>query len=183
MRTMRRLLPVVIVLVIVVALVLVFTSRPSLEDARNEVDTNWDVAAPKLNERFVLLTSATQAVLNTPGPTGEIAKDVDEALKRWVRAEEAKDRDAAIDTANDLDGLGRRLVTVVRSSPRLSADANVTGPIDAYANAAAAPPAELAAFAEAVRAYEQERQGPVRGVVADVFGYEAVPTLAVPPSA
>jgi hypothetical protein len=185
MRTMRRLLPVVIVLAIVVALVLVLTSRPSLQDARDDVDTTWDVAAPRLNERFVLLTGATQAVLNTPGPTGAIAKDVDAALKRWVETQEANDRDAAIDTANDLDGLGRRLVNVVRSSPRLSADPNVTGPVDAYATAAAnaAPPAELAAFADAVRAYEQERQGPVRGVVADVFGYEAVPTLAVTPAA
>jgi hypothetical protein len=55
----------------------------------------------------------------------------------------------------------------------------VKGPSDAFA--AAALPAELTAFTEAVQAYEDERQGPVRSVVADVFGYDAVPTVAVPP--
>jgi hypothetical protein len=181
MRIVRRALPVVIVLLIVVALVLVLTSRPSLEQARDDVDATWDAATPKLSERFVVLAAANQPVVNTPGPAGQVAKDVDAGLQRWVRTQEDDDRDAAIDTANELEGLGRRLVNVVRSSPRLSTDPNITGPIDAYANAG--PPPELTTFARAVRAYEEERQGPVRSAVADVLGYDGVPTLAVPPSA
>jgi hypothetical protein len=181
MRIVRRVVPIVVVVVIVVALVLVLTSRPSLEKARKDVNTTWDAAAPTLNERFLALAAANQKVLGTPGPAGEIAKDVDTALRAWVRTQQNNNRDAAIETANELDGLGRRLVNVVRASPRLSADQNVTGPIDTYANAG--PPAELGAFARAVRAYQKERQGPVRGAVADALGYDSVPTLAVPPSA
>jgi hypothetical protein len=106
------------------------------------------------------------------------------ALHRWLARGRYNDRDAGIEAANDLDGLGRRLVLTVRASARLSADPAVTGPLDAYASAvSAAPPEQLAAYADAVRAYEKERRGPFRGMVADVLGYDAVPTLAVPPSA
>ena len=87
----------------------------------------------------------------------------------------------SIAVANELEGLGRRLVVVVHASPRVSADPKVTGPVDAYANAA--QPAELTAFAAAAKTYADEREGPVHGLVAQMFGYDAVPSVAVPPPA
>jgi hypothetical protein len=181
MRVVRWGVPLVLLSLLVAGIALVMTSRPDLEDARNDVDTSWDDATTALDDRFTLLATANSTVLNGPGPAGEIAKDVDEALRRWLSSRRDDDRDAGIDAANDLDGLGRRLVLTVRASPRLSADPAVTGPLDQFANAE--PPEQLAAFADAVRAYEEERRGPFRGLVADVLGYDAVPTLAVPPSA
>jgi hypothetical protein len=181
MRMMRRIVPIVLVLLVVVAGVIVLTSRPGLEDARKDVDTTWDAAAPKINQRLVLLAAADQPLVSTPGPVGDIAKEVDAELKTWVRTQQSNDRDAAIESANALEGLGRRLVAVVRASPRVSADPNVTAKVDAFANTP--EPAELAAFARAVRAYEDERRGPIRGLVAGALGYDQVPTLSVPASA
>jgi hypothetical protein len=181
MRMVRLIVPIVLVLLVVVAGVIVLTSRPGLEDARKGVDATWDAAAPRINERLTVLAAANQPLVSTPGPVGEVAKEVDAELKTWVRAQQSNDRDAAIESANQLEGLGRRLVAVVRASPRVSADPNITARIDAFANTP--EPAEIDAFARAVRAYEDERRGPIRGIVAGALGYDEVPTLAVPASA
>jgi hypothetical protein len=181
MRVLRRLVPIILVVALVVALLLVFTARPDIRDARTNVNTSWDAAAPALDTRFGLLATANNTVKGTPGPVGEVAKEVDASLQDWLKARASKNRDRSIAVANELEGLGRRLVLVVRASPRVSVDPKVTGPVDAYANAA--QPAELGAFATAAKAYADEREGPVHALVAQMFGYDAVPSVAVPPPA
>ena len=84
----------------------------------------------------------------------------------------------AIDVANELEGMGRRLVRRREARPPVGRS-DVTGPIDAYAQAPRARPSSPR-FADAARAYAEERKGRVDGLVADVFGYDAVPTIAVP---
>ena len=179
MRVLRRLVPIILVVALVVALLLVFTARPDIRDARTNVNSSWDAAAPALDTRFGLLATANNTVKGTPGPVGLVSKDVSASLQDWLEARASKNRDRSIAVANELEGLGRRLVLVVRASPRVSADPKVTGPVDSYANAA--PPAELTAFANAAKAYADEREGPVHGLVAQMFGYDAVPSVAVPP--
>jgi hypothetical protein len=179
MRVLRRVALLGVVLLVVVLLVLVLTSRPDLEDAKQAVDTTWSATLEPLDARYALLGQANAPLRDRPGPAGQLAQEVDRGLEDWVDAREAENRAAAISAANELEGLGRRLVTLVNASPTLSADPATKGPSDAFA--AAALPAELTTFTEAVQAYEDERRGPVRGVVAEVFGYDSMSTVAVPP--
>ena len=158
MRVLRRLVPIILVVALVVALLLVFTARPDIRDARTKVNTSWDAAAPALDTRFGLLATANNTVRDTPGPVGEVSKEVDASLQDWLKARASKNRDRSIEVANELEGLGRRLVLVVHASPRVSADPKVTGPVDAYANAA--QPAELSAFAAAAARVRRRAGGP-----------------------
>ena len=160
---------------------LVFTTRPDIEDARDQLESSWDSAAPALDTRFQVLAMVNNSVAETPGPVGEISNEVSDMLEEWLEARADGSRDDAIRLANELEGVGRRLVLAVKASPRLSADPNVTGPIDAYAGSP--QPGELAAFADAARAYAKERKGALNGLVSDMFGYDEVPTIAVPTSA
>jgi len=181
MHVVRRVLPIVLIIVVVAAALVVFTRRPDLEDARKAVDTSWDGAAPALDQRFSLLAAANNSVKGTPGPVGQVAADVDDSPKDWIGARRGSDRDQQIRIANELEGVGRRLVLVVRASPRVSADKDVTAKVDAYAQAA--EPAALTRFVTAARAYADEREGAVGGIVAEMFGYDPVPTVATPRSA
>jgi hypothetical protein len=178
MRLLRRGVLLAVLLLLVGALAFFFTTRPGLEDARDDVDRTWNAALAPLDARYTLLSQANAPLQNRPGPAGQLSADVTEELRRWVDAREGKDRAAAVAAANDLEGLGRRVVVLVSSSQALSADPAVKGPVDAYAKAAL--PAELAAYGRAVQKYEDERKGPVRSVVADLFGYDSVPSVAVP---
>ena len=179
MRVLRRVVLLLIVLAIVAVAALVLTTRPDLEDADKQVDTTWTATLEPLDARYTLLGQANATLSPRPGPAGALAKDVDAGLQRWVKAREDDNRADAIAAANELEGLGRRVVVLVTNSPTLAGDPAVKGPTDAFATAAL--PAELTAFTNAVQAYQDERQGPVKGVVADVFGFDAMPTVAIPP--
>jgi hypothetical protein len=177
MRAVRRWVPLVLLFLIAGLVALVLTSRPDLEDARKEVDRRWDAVTAPLDERYTLLAAANGAVGARPGPPGEISADVSQALENWVDARRDGDRDRAISAANDLEGLGRRFVLVVGASRSLTADPAVMEAVNAFASSPS--PAELAAFRDAVRAYENERDGPARTIVAGMFGYDAVPAVVV----
>jgi hypothetical protein len=72
-------------------------------------------------------------------------------------------------------------VLVVQHSRRLSANPDVMNAVNVFARSA--EPAEVTRFSEAVQSYSDERQGPVGGVVAQMFGYGPVPNIASAPSA
>ncbi|MGH8977097.1 MAG: hypothetical protein ACRDV7_03400 [Acidimicrobiia bacterium] len=177
MRVLRRLVLLGVVLAVIALLVLVLTSRPDLEDAKKSVDTTWTATVEPLDARYALLAQATEPLRGRPGPAGALAEEVDAGLQNWIEARESENRADAIAAANELEGLGRRVVVLVNTSPTLAADPAAKAPSDAFAGAGL--PGELTAFAEAVQAYEEARQGPVRSVVADVFGYDSMSTVAV----
>jgi hypothetical protein len=178
MRVVRRLLPLALLLVVIVAIAFVLTSRPRLEDARDEVEQRWDALVEPLDARYELLDGVTAAIGGAPGPSATLAGDVNAALERWnaLRADDSGVEDA-VDTANRLEALGRRLDATVRASARLSAIPEVMTALDAYAGAEI--PGEVAAFTTAVRDYAEERSGSARGLMADLFGYDAVPALDI----
>ena len=181
MRVLRQLLPFLVVLLIVGALALVLSSRPQLEDARDEVDARWRAVAAPLSARYELLAAASTAARANTGPAGAVAAEVDTALAAWAEARDGEVA-GAVDAANDLEGLGRRLVAAVAASPALAGDPAVQAAIAGFATAA--PPEPATPFVTAVRAYEDERDGPLRGVVAEALGYDAIPVLvmAAPPA-
>jgi hypothetical protein len=179
MRLLRRGVLLVLVLALVGALAFFFTTRPGLEDARDDVDATWSAALAPLDARYTLLGEANAPLRNRPGPAGQLATEVDEGVARWLEAREGEDRAATVAAANELEGLGRRIVVLVHASTTLAADPAVKGPVDAYAGAALPP--ELIEYSDAVLKYEDERKGPVRSVVADLFGYDSVTVIATPP--
>lgn len=179
MRVLRRVLLLVLVLLVVAAIALVIGARPDLEDARDEVDARWDALAQPLDERYARLEAAVAAARGTPGSSAELVEELETAIGRWYAA---RDDDAAVAdqvaAANDLEGLARRFGAVAAASPRLSADPEVTAALAAYRDAPV--PEGAPAFTEAVRHYEDERDGPLRAVVATVLGYDEIPALALP---
>jgi hypothetical protein len=179
MRVVRRVVPLAVLVVVVAAVALVLAVRPDLDDAREEARRRWDALESPLDDRYAALGAVTARVRDAGGPAADIASDVDDELRRWqaLRRADAPADDAVV-AANELEALTRRLTTAVRASPRLSADAELVAALDLFA--AGVPPEPVRAFDDAVRAYAQERSGTLRGLVADVFGYDAVPALDVP---
>lgn len=181
MRALRRVLVLLFVLLAVAASVVVLVTRPDLEAARDEVDRRWEAIAPALDERYVRLAAAADAARGTPGPAAALVEELDAALGAWRSARDGGGLTAQVGAANDLEGLARRFDAVAAASPRLSADAEVGAALGAFRDAA--PPEGTAAFDDAVRAYQAERDGPVQGLVAAVLGHGEIPELALPAAA
>ena len=103
-------------------------------------------------------------------------------LDRWGELRRAKDGDADADaeaqTADQLEGLATRLQAVVSSSDRLRGSDALTQAIAAFQGTVPPPPA-VTTYNRAVRDYEDERNGLLRGPVASVFGYDSRPQLAL----
>lgn len=177
MRVLRRVLLLVLVGLVVAAIALVLDARPELEDARDEVDARWDAIARPLEERYARIEAAVAAARGTPGPSAELVEELETAIGRWNAARDDAAVADQVAAANDLEGLARRFAGVAAASPRLSADPEVTAALAAHRDAPA--PDGAAAFTEAVRRYENERDGPLRAVVATVLGYDEIPALAL----
>ncbi len=63
----------------------------------------------------------------------------------------------------------------MHATPRLANDPNVTGALDAFVSAPVPEP--LPRFDDAVHAYQDERDGPVRRPIAAVLAYDEIPNL------
>ncbi|MDZ4826203.1 MAG: hypothetical protein SGJ13_07025 [Actinomycetota bacterium] len=175
---LRRLLPLALLLLFVAALAIVLSARQQLEAADDEVQTRWDDLLPVLDARYDLLAALTATISTTSGPTAELAGDVDDALDQWDRRR-ADDASVAelVASANRLEGLARRLGVTVRASEQLAANAEVMAALAAYE--ASSSPDALPAFLAADRDYAAERAGAIRSLVADVLGYDPIPTLVL----
>ncbi|MGQ0823575.1 MAG: hypothetical protein ACT4OX_00855 [Actinomycetota bacterium] len=185
MRIVRRAVPIVLLALVVGVVAIVLTSRPDLEHARDDVEDRWDAVAPLLDERYALLASATEAVQSTPGPVGELAGAVVEALEEWDATRAGGSVGGQVEVANRLEARSRRLTAAATASPRLAGNTEIAAAFEAAAAAAAAaagPGEAVAAFNAAVRHYEDERRGPLRETIADLFGYDPVPALDLDPS-
>ena len=86
MRLLRRLVLIVLVGALGIAALLVFTTRPDIEDARDQLESSWDSAAPALDARFQVLAMVNNSVAETPGPVGEISNEVSDTLEGWLEA-------------------------------------------------------------------------------------------------
>ena len=83
---------------------------------------------------------------------------------------------AIAQAADQLEGLGTRLQAVVSSSDRLRGSDALTQAIAAFQGTVPSPPA-VTTYNRAVRDYENERNGLLRGPVASLFGYDSRPQL------
>jgi hypothetical protein len=173
LRVIRFLLPFVLVLAIVGVLVLVFTARPDLQSSSNDVSRAWSSLEPSLDQRYVLLAAANDAVRTIPGPVRELVGEVDAGLARWRTLRQTDGSvSSKVKAANTLEALGRRLAAAGRASARVQGNAKAKGSVDAYA-AAPAPPAAKS-FNDAVRDYSRERSGGARPPLAAMLGYDEI---------
>jgi len=181
-RRVRRLAVVVLVLLVIGAIALVFTTRPKLEDRRDDVDRAWTPLRAPLGERYARLAEANAQLAAAGGGERDVARALGLRLGRWGELRRARDGDADADaeaqTADQLEGLATRLQAVVSSSDRLRASDPLNQTIAAFQGTVPPPPA-VAAYNRTVRDYEDERNGLLRSPIASLFGYDSRPQLVL----
>jgi hypothetical protein len=177
-RRVRRLAVVVLVLLVVGVIALVLTTRPKLEDRRDDVDRAWTPLRGPLGERYARLGEVNAQLAAAGGGERDVARALGLRLGRWgeLQRDRDGDADAEVQTADQLEGLATRLQAVVSSSDRLRASDPLNQAIAAFQGTVPPPPA-VTAYNSAVRNYEDERDGLLRSPVANLFGYDSRPQL------
>jgi hypothetical protein len=179
---MRRrtlwILAIVLVLLVGAAVALVLTQKPSLDDARDAVDTRWDAVRPALEARYEKLDAARASFVEAAGGERTAAAELRRDLSAWRRALEDGDAGDQVRASNRLEADGTRLQANVLGSPRLNQSQPLLDALAAY-NASAPDPALVRAYNRSVRDYEDTRTGSLEEPVARVFGFGARPVLVV----
>src|SRR4051794_12289156 len=106
-RWVRRALIVIALVLLVGGGILVLTSRPALQNARDDVDARWRALRPGLEQRYTLLAQANAATKTAGGPERALVNDIERSLVVW-RTDKTKSVDTQVDDANELEALGRR---------------------------------------------------------------------------
>jgi hypothetical protein len=181
-RRVLRLAVVVVLVLIAGAVALVLTSRPQLDDRRDEVDRAWMPLRAPLTLRYERL-AAVEGESTTAGAGDRgVTRELGAALARWNRLRAVGDGDADAEaeaaSANQLEGLAARLRAVVLSSDRLKGVDPLNQAIGAF-QGSAPPPSEIQAYNDAVQEYEDTRTSFVRRPIADLFGYDSRPQLTL----
>ena len=126
------------------AVVAVLNTKPDLEDARDRVDARWLVVRPSLVDRYGKLAAVELALAATGGPDRAVTKDLKDALDRWNRLAKAGrtevDPGEEAATANELEGLARRVRANVEASPKLKGDATLAAALAEFDTAVPRPP-------------------------------------------
>jgi len=179
LRALRVLLPLAIVLAVVALAVSVFTARPDIQRARRNVDRAWTPLSAQLTTRYELLEATDKQLLFFGGPVHQLASQVSTSLATWKHDAPTNDVSAKVRAANELESLGRRLVTTALVTPQVKSNQAVMNAIDLYAgdqSFASAP-----SFNEAVRSYRKQRSGPIRSLVAAVLSDDDIPGFSPAP--
>lgn len=160
------------VVLVAIALVVV-TGRSQLVDQRNDVDAAWNDLREPLTARYLSLGEIA-ALAEEVGGARTVITNTQDALEEWTQTgatgTAARDPEREVRLANELEGLGARLATNVRESPRLNASADLIAAVDAYPTTL--PPAELIdAYDRAVRTYDEDRNALRYRATASLFGF------------
>jgi hypothetical protein len=183
-RRVRRIAVVVVVLVVIGAIAVVLTTRPKLDDRRNDVDRAWTPLRGPLGERYARLGEANAQLAAAGGGERDVARALGLRLGRWGALRRAGDGDADADaeaqTADQLEGLATRLQAVVSTSDRLRASEPLNQAIAAFQGTGNEQLlAAIRAYNNAAEQYEDERNGLLRSSVASLFGYDSRPQLVL----
>jgi hypothetical protein len=180
----RALLVVVVVLIVGGLLAVVFTSRPALEDARDDTESAWAPIVQPLAARYAQLATLVdqlETVVASTGVQNESIPELRSALARWNEVAGGDDAEAQVEAANAVEAQVGQVRTVVLSSASLGQVATIRQALAAFD--AAVPPADVVgAYNEAVREYQRTREEALRRPVASLLGYEAVPTFEPSPA-
>jgi hypothetical protein len=173
-RRVRRLAVVAFLLLIAGAVALVLTTRPQLEDHRDDVDRAWSPLRAPLAARYNQLAAVNEQMAAAGAAERAVTRELETTLTRWARLRRAGDADAEAEavTANRLEGLAARLNAVVLSSDRLRGVEPLNQAIAAFQGAGAPLPA-IKTYNDAVQEYEDSRGSLLRRPAADLFGFES----------
>jgi len=160
----------------------VLTTRPQLDDGRDDVDRAWTPVRAPLTARYERLAAVHAEATSAGAGDRGVTRQLGLTLARWDRLRRAGDADADAEaeatTANQLEGLAARLRAVVLSSDRLRGVDPVNQALAAFQGTAPEPRTRQA-YNDAVQDYEDTRTSFVRRPVADLFGYDPRPQLLV----
>jgi hypothetical protein len=176
LRWLRIFVPLLLVAVLVAGVVLVFSSRSDLKDARGRVDAAWEPLHTQLDSRYdVLHTAFTYDPIKTvPGPFHSIVRQAANSYQHWRDLESHNGSvGAEVQAANDLEAAARRLVYAAHQAPRLKGNQAALDKVDAY-NAQRIP-STAGDFEIQVARFEKVRSRPVNQLAARVLGYDAIP--------
>ena len=179
-----RWLMVIAVLVVVLGAIVavVVTVQPALSDDRDRVDAQYRAVRPSLVTRYQALDGVAAALIAAGAGDRAATKDLQAALGRWStlarRPVEQAEAGPEATAANELEALARRVRANIAASPKLQGVPPVTAAMGAFDQAVVSPPV-LDAYNQAVRAYENERDGTVNRLVAKVLGFDSRPQLVI----
>jgi len=176
LRWLRIFVPLLLVAVLVAAVVLVFSSRSDLSDARGRVDSQWVTLRRQLDSRYDVLHTAfaDDGIRTVPGPFHAIVQNVAFAYQHWRDLETHNGSVASeVQAANDLEAAGRRLAYAAHQAPRLKGNESALGKVDAFT--LQATPSQAKPFEVQVARFEKVRSRPVNRLAARVLGYDAIP--------
>jgi hypothetical protein len=181
-RRVRRLAVVVLVLLIVGAVALALTTRPQLDDHRDDVDTAWKRLRAPLAGRYQQLAAVNAEMATAGAGDRAVARELGTTLTRWDRlrrsANDDADAEAEAETADQLEGLATRLTAVVLGSDRLRGVESLNQAIAAFQGTAPPLPA-IKVYNDATQEYEDTRNSFLRRPIADLFGYDPRPQLVL----
>jgi len=183
-RRVRRLAVVVVLVLVAGAVALVLTTRPQLDDRRDDVDRAWTPLRAPLAGRYDLLATVNGEATTAGAGDRSVTRELGLALARWDRLRRAPDSDADDDaeatTANQLEGLAARLQAVVLSSDRLRGVDTLNQAIANFQGTAPLLAPAIKTYNDAVQDYEDTRTSFVRRPIADPLGYDSRPQLLLP---
>jgi len=176
LRWLRIFVPLLLVAVLVAAVVLVFSSRSDLKDARGRVDAAWVPLQQDLGSRYDVLHVAftDDSIKSVSGPFHSIVRQTAKSYQHWRDLVAHNGSVAAeVQAANDLEAAGRRLAYAAHQAPRLKGNQPALAKVDAYT--AQSIPSTAAKFEIQVARFEKIRSRPVNQLAARVLGYDAIP--------
>jgi hypothetical protein len=183
LRRIRRLLGLLLILAVVVAaVVVVLGNRSALDHSRSRVDTRWSALRGPLDARYRQLAALNVVLAQDLSKGAALPTQLTAALRNWTDAAKARDTEAGVQAANQLESLAGLARATATSTDRLKSEARLQQAVAAF-NRTTPPSATVDAYNAAVRTYEHDRTTGLRRLTAALFGYHARRTFeAVPTS-
>jgi nucleotidyltransferase/DNA polymerase involved in DNA repair len=165
-----------VVVVVTGTVILVITVRPGLQDDAQEVRQTWKPLLQPLTSRYGALGGVATALEAAGNGDRATTKQLKRALSDWALLKATTDDASQADTADELETLASRIRATVAASKRLNGNAALTAAIASF-DSTKVPPTLINAYNDVVLRYERNRDGVLRGIVANLDGYEPHPTL------
>jgi hypothetical protein len=165
-----------VVVIVTGTVILVITVRPGLQDDAQEVRRTWKPLLQPLAARYTALGGVETALEAAGTGDRETTKQLKRLLSDWELLAATNDDAAQAKNADQLEGLASRIRATVAASERLKTSADLTKAILVF-DGANVPPALVQRYNDTVLDYERNRDGLLRGIVANLDGYDPHPTL------